>query len=273
MSSGSPVKTPLPEFDKYHYYRRSVQNPYEEALFLDWLYRDARGGTAPATLREDFCGTFSNCCSWVRLDPERRAVGVDLDSEPLEYGCTHYYPLLKLKQQARVELLQENVLTSGLPKADVICALNFSYFIFKQRSELLAYFRNCYQTLEPDGIFVLDCFGGPADQKSHEMSNYEEEGYTYYFEQEGFDPLTNEAIFYIHFRRKGEEKRLKVFTYDWRVWAMPELRDALLEVGFDSVRIYWEGRSPDGESEFDFHRIEHVSKEPDTWWTYVVALR
>jgi len=268
-----PVSTPVTEFDKYHYYRRSVQNPYEEALFLDWLYRDARAGAAPTTLREDFCGTFSNCCSWVRLDPDRRAIGVDLDSEPLEYGCTHYYPLLRLTQQARVQLLQENVLTPGLPKADVICALNFSYFVFKQRSELLAYFRNCHETLEADGVFVVDCFGGPSDQKPHEMSNYEEEGYTYFFEQEGFDPLTNEAIFYIHFRRKGEEKRSKVFTYDWRVWTVPELRDALHEAGFRGVHVYLEGTSEDGEGDGNFVLMERGSGRSEGWVANVVGLR
>jgi hypothetical protein len=29
-----------------------------------------------------------------------------------------------------------------------------------------------------------------------------------------------------------------VFTYHWRLWSVPELRDAMLEAGFASVEVY-----------------------------------
>ena len=266
------LRAKLPGFDKYQYYTASVQSPSWEVLLLDELYRDVRGGVEPRTLREDFCGTFANCCAWVRLGPERRAVGVDLDPEPLAYGCAHYRERLKLLQQVRVQVVRENVLAPGLPTADVIAALNFSFFIFKSRPDLLAYFRNCQSSLEPDGLLVLDCFGGPADQKPHEETS-NDEGYMYFFEQEGFDQLTHEALFHIHFQRKGEEKRLKAFTYDWRVWTIPELRDILLEAGFADVQIYWEAKSPYDDNEVEHKRVERVEKEPDSWTSYVVGLR
>src|SRR5437868_4175927 len=76
-----------PPFDKYELYRESVQSPAEDVRFLEEVWRDARGGSGtPRIFREDFCGTFANCCEWVKLGRDRVAHGVDLDSEPLDYG-------------------------------------------------------------------------------------------------------------------------------------------------------------------------------------------
>jgi SAM-dependent methyltransferase len=261
-------ETRLPEFDKYAYYTASVQSPELDMLVVDELYRDVRQGAEARTLREDFCGTFANCCAWVRLGPERRAVGVDLDPEPLAYGCANNLPQLSLLQQARVRIMQENVLEPDLPPADVIAAFNFSYFFFKRRAELLAYLANCRRTLEPGGLLVLDCFGGPGEQEPHEEA-MEGDGFHYFFEEEGFDPWSHEAVYHLNFQRDGEEKRRAVFTLDGRAWTLPELRDALLEVGFASVRIYWKVDGPDGDTEWiPVERIEH---EPNIWVCFVVA--
>ena len=223
-------------------------------------------------MREDFCGTFANCCEWVRHGAERRAVGVDLDLEPLEYGCDHYRTELNLSQQLRVQILHENVLTSGLPRADVIAALNFSCFILKRRTDLLAYVRNCHQALEPGGLLVLDCFGGPAAHEPNEETT-EGEGFTYFFEQESFDPLTHEALFYIHFQRERERKRRRVFTLDARMWTIPELRDALFEAGFAAARIYWAVESSTGDDDIEAVLVERIDEEPDSWESFVVGLR
>ena len=91
-----------------------------------------------------------------------------LDPELLAYGCTHYRQKLKLLEQLRVRVIQDDVLSPGLPTADMIVALNYSYCVFKTRVELLAYIRNCRRTLEPGGLLVLDCFGGSAFHKPNE---------------------------------------------------------------------------------------------------------
>jgi SAM-dependent methyltransferase len=259
------------KFDKYAYYRASAQGPDGLMVILDQFYSEARGGAKPRTLREDFCGTFDNCCAWVRRGPERRAVGVDLDSEPLVYGCAHYRPRLRLLEQLRIRVIQDNVLTPGLPNADMIVALNLSYFVFKTRVELLAYFRNCMRTLEPGGMLVLDCLGGSAHHKPNEQSQHKD-GFTYFFEQEGFDPVTHEALFHIHFQRDGERKRRRVFTYDWRIWTVPELRDALLEAGFDAVRTYWPQTTEEGELLWYLADQADDEQSPN-WWSFVVGLR
>lgn len=266
------MKKTLEAFDKYFYYSASVQSPQEDVRFYDRVYRDARG-KSPAILREDFCGTFINCCEWVKLGPERRAIGVDLDPEPISYGREHYFPKLNAEEQSRVQIIQDNVLSPGLPQADLICAMNFSYFIFKDRRTLVDYFKNCYAALKPDGVLALDCFGGTeCAEPNEEETEYEDEGYSYYWDQDGLDPLTNHAKFHIHFKRKGEKKRLNVFTYDWRMWSVPELRDALLDAGFSQVKTYWEGTTEDGEGNGEFFLAEH-GEVCQSWVAYISALK
>src|SRR5690606_5310883 len=170
---------------------------------------------------------------WVKLSPHYRAVGVDLDPEPLEYSRTNYLSKLTDDQRERLQLIQDNVLSDGLPKADITIATNFSYFIFKERKTLKAYFENGYRSLKDDGIFILDCFGGSkCYEANEEETEHEDKGFSYFWDQDSFDPITNHCMFYIHFKRKGEARREKVFTYDWRLWSLPELKDMLEEVGF-----------------------------------------
>lgn len=271
-----PETAELPPFDKYYHYTDAFQNPKRDVRFLQKVYREARGRKAtPRTLREDFCGTFANCCAWVQLDDDRRAIGVDSDAEALAYGRDNYLPKLTPEQQARVRTLRKSARGRGLPKADLIAVLNYSYFVFKTRPDLVAYFRSCFRTLEPDGVLVLDCCGGPLYQFSddEDPEEYEGDGYTYFFEQESFEPLKNEARFSMHVQLPDEELREKVFTFDWRVWTVPELKDALSDAGFAEVRIYWEGTAPDGSGEGKYYRMERANEEPESWICYVVALR
>jgi len=274
--AGQPGGTsePRPDFDKYRLYLDSVQSPGEDMEFIDQLYADARGDEhPPQVLREDFCGAFANCCAWVRRGDERMAYGVDLDPEPLEYGRLNYLPRLTEAQRGRIHLLQEDVLSPGLPVVDVISAHNFSYCVFKERKTLLAYFTNALATLRTDGILMLDCLGGSMYQEANEEEViHEEEGFSYFWAQESFDPLTYRALFHIHFKRNGEEKREKVFTYDWRMWTIPELREALLEAGFSKVNVYWEGTTAEGKGDGLYVPVEK-GEECQSWIAYLVALK
>lgn len=266
---GSPT-----EFDKYHYYMSSVQSPEEDMKFINQAYGDARGEQAVAkVMREDFCGTFGNCATWIKQSEAHGAIGVDLDPEPLEYGHKHHFEPLTSSQKERLKIIQGNVLNPELPSADVICALNFSYFLFKQRLELKQYFANCLKTLNKDGIMVVDCFGGSScGEPNEEETEYEEEGYSYFWDQDSFDPLNNTAMFYIHFKRKGEAKREKVFTYDWRMWSVPEIRDIMLECGFKKVNTYWEGTDEDGEGDGEYV-VTEIGDDCESWVSYIVGMK
>lgn len=255
-------------FDKYRLYRESVQSPEGDVVFLRKVYRELREKD-PAILREDFCGTFALSCEWVKLDARHEAHGVDLDPEPLEYGRQNYLSRLKEPQQRRVHLVESDVLKSVLPKADIAIAMNFSYFIFKTREAMKAYFANSLKHLRPDGIFILDLFGGSLCYDSNEEKTAHK-GFTYYWDQEDFDPVTNEAKFYIHFKLKGGKKIERVFTYDWRMWSIPELREILHEAGFKKTHVYWEGTTKDGGGDGNFKRTEK-GEACQSWIAYIAA--
>lgn len=260
----------LPPFDKYFYYKASVQAPENDIEFLEKTYKEMTG-FQPEVFREDFCGTHSLCCEWTKLDDAYKAIGVDFDSEPIEYGQKNYVSELTEDQRDRIEVLQKDVLKGALPKADLVCAMNFSYMGFKDRSVLKAYFQNVYNSLNEDGVFVLDCFGGSkCYEANEEETEYEDEKYSYFWDQDNYNPITNHAKFFIHFKRFGESKRREVFTYDWRLWSLAELQDILTEVGFSKKTVYWEGTTEDGEGDGEFSPSTE-GEECESWIAYLAS--
>jgi SAM-dependent methyltransferase len=255
-------------FDKYEYYHKAVQSAGEDVKFLRRVYKDIRK-KEPTTLREDFCGTFALSKEWVQLNPKFKAVGVDLDPEPLEYGKSHHRDKLRPERQRRLRLVEGNVLHGHLPAADIAVAMNFSYFVFKSRELMKKYFTNAYRSLNKDGVFVIDTFGGSNAYDSN-VETTRHKTFTYYWDQVGFDPVTNRALFYIHFKPHGQKKVERVFTYDWRVWSIPELRDLLAEVGFRRTHVYWEGTTDKGEGDGIFTRTEK-GEACLSWIAYISA--
>lgn len=255
-------------FDKYTYYLKSVQSPDNDVIFLTDTYKELKGKKAK-TLREDFCGTFKISCEWVKLNKENTAVGIDIDPEPIEYGKSNYLTELTQDQQSRIKIIEASVTDKSLPKADVVAAQNFSYYLFKKRRDLLEYFKNAYRGVADNGIFVIDCFGGPRCQEENEEET-EHDGFSYFWDQDSFDPVTNFAQFYIHFKRKGEKKRERVFSYDWRMWSIPELKELMEEAGFKKVHVYWEGSDEDGDGDGEFTKVTE-GEECESWVAYVVG--
>lgn len=268
MSRKVQKRNPKRTFDKYAYYRDSVQSAETDVAFFRKVYRELKG-KEPQVLREDFCGTFSLSCEWVKLRPKYQAVGMDLDPEPLEYGKTNYLPKLSETQQARLKLIEGNVLTSSLPKADIGVAMNFSYFVFRTREQMKTYFLNARKACKPGGIFMVDVFGGTECYDENEEVTVHKK-FSYYWHQASYDPVTNKALFHIHFRPKGQKKIERVFTYDWRLWSIPEIRDLLQEAGFQRTHVYWEGTTRKGTGDGKFARTN--KGEPcDSWIAYIAA--
>lgn len=256
------------QIDKYSFYTQAVQSPETDVDFLKQTYRELRGGAA-SILREDFCGTFRLSAEWVKNNPRHKAWAVDYDPEPLEYGRSHYMSKLSSKAQSRLHVIEGNVLQGKLPETDIAVAVNFSYFCFKRRSDLKTYFANVLASLKKDGLFVLDIFGGTqctdAIEDKHKLK-----GFTYYWDQESFDPVTNEAVFHIHFKPDRQKKIENVFTYDWRMWTIPEIRDLLNEAGFKKTHVYWEGTNRKGEGNGVFSRTEQ-GESCLSWIAYIVG--
>ena len=256
-------------FDKYEYYLRAVQDPDPIIDFVENTYREFHPNRSPKSLREDFCGTFALCCSWVETDKRRTAIGIDLSSEPLVYGKARLLRGLKETQRKRIRILQKNVLSSRLPGADVIAALNFSFFVLKTRKQLLSYFKNCRRALAQKGMFFIDCFGGPETMYQVEDKSRLND-FTYFWDQVSWDPISHHAKFHIHFKRRGERKRVRLFSYDWRMWTIPEILDLLEEAGFRESHIYWEGTSKDGGGNGRFRRVKK-GEICEAWVAYIVA--
>ncbi|MBK9323692.1 MAG: class I SAM-dependent methyltransferase [Bdellovibrionaceae bacterium] len=254
-------------FDKYDLYRRAVQSAETDVEFIRDTYKELKKKSA-TVVREDFCGTFALSTEWIKLGSRNIANGVDLDPEPMTYGRQHYLSKLSPEQQRRMHLFERNVLDPDLPKSDIVLAMNFSYFCFKNRDVMKLYFTNVYKSLNKDGIFIADCFGGKQCHSAIEDTN-KFDGFTYYWDQTDFDPVTNEAFFYIHFR-VGGQKIERVFSYDWRLWSIPELREIMQEAGFKKTHVYWEGTARDGSGNGVFTRTER-GESCDSWIAYIVA--
>ncbi len=254
--------------DIHELYEESVQNVENEVEFLTTTFEDIRGRKA-YLFREDFCGTASAACQWVRQGPEFQAIGVDIDPSVLEWGRSHRVARLPTEDQTRVSLIESNVLTVETPKVDLLAAFNFSYWIFEERSVMLRYMRHAYDALKDDGVMFLDMFGGPESfEETREKTKHD--GFTYIWEQAEFHPVTNHMRCHIHFKFPDGSKIKKAFTYEWRLYTAPELRDLLLEAGFSKVTVYWEGEDEDGEGNGEFTPDERGEADL-AWIAYIVA--
>lgn len=255
--------------DIHRLYEESVQNPPEECRFVARIFRKLRGRAA-RVLREDFCGTAAVCCAWVRRNRDNTAFGVDLDPGVLEWATDHNVNALTPAQRARVRLIQEDVtlLAAEVP-VDVALAMNFSYQVFKTRSALREYFTAVHAALAGDGVFFLDAFGGyDAYRELREVTKHK--GFTYIWEHARYHPVSGELLCHIHFRFPDGSKIRRAFTYDWRLWTLPELQEVLLEAGFTSASVYWEETDAEGEGTGRFRPTRTGEADPG-WVCYVVA--
>ncbi len=270
MKNSSLIKTRKFPFDKYALYLEAVQSPEEDVEFYLKRYKEIRKGQKPKVLREDFCGGGAISCEWVKLDKDHKSAGLDLDPEPMEYGRKNYISKLTSDQQNRVALIKKDVLSGSLPTADIAVAVNFSYFLFKKREMLKNYFKNVYESLNHKGLFILDIFGGTQCTDAIEDRTAKKD-FTYYWDQQNFDPITNEAYFEIHFRYKNK-KYENVFNYDWRMWSIVEVRELLLEVGFQDTKVYWEGDDKKGGGNGIFSEVEK-GEACLSWIAYIVGVK
>ena len=247
--------------NKYELYEESVQNTEHSVEFVDRIYRKAND-RRPMVLREDFCGTAMLCADWVASHQARRAIGIDLDPEPLESGRERH--LSRVGDAAkRVKLINGDVLEGCGEKVDAIVAHNFSYWVFHERADLKDYFRAACKGLAEGGTFLLDVYGGIEAQTEMEEDR-DCEGFTYIWDQKSFDPITNNLKCAIHFRMNDGSMMRNAFTYDWRLWTLPELRDVLVDAGFSTVDTYWEGND-------DVYRKVKRAENWQAWIAYLVA--
>ncbi len=256
--------------DRHVLYQASVQDVESELDFVEQTWKQLRSRDA-VLLREDFCGTANTACEWIRRGASSQAIGVDLDADVLEWGLHNNISSLTLEQQQRIILLNENVLSVAEESADIILAMNFSYYLFLTRDDLREYFKSALRGLQSDGILMLDAYGGyEAPMELQEPR--ECEGFTYIWDQAKFNPINSLMDCDIHFEFKDNSRIEKAFSYHWRLWTLPEITEVLLEAGFATATVYWEGTDEDNEEEGNGVYEPATEGDADPGWiAYIVA--
>jgi len=250
-------------------YQESVQDVEAEIDFVEETWSELRKRPAEL-LREDFCGTANTACEWTRRDENHYAIGVDLDEDVLQWGELNNISQLSVEEQARISLVHDDVASSDVEIADIVLAMNFSYYLLMERAELLEYFESVHAGLAEDGIFFLDAYGGYDAPRVLEEER-ECDGFTYIWDQASFNPIDSRMNCKIHYAFPDGSRIDGAFDYYWRLWTLPEIRELLDEAGFSQVDIYWEGTDEEsGEGNGIFEPAE--SGDPDPGWVcYIVA--
>lgn len=255
--------------DRNILYQESVQDVEAEIDFVEQTWSELRKRPAEL-LREDFCGTANTACEWVRRSDRHYAIGVDRDGDVLRWGELNNISQLNVEEQARISLVQDDVINADVEIADIVLAMNFSYYLLMERAELLEYFESVYANLVDDGIFFLDAYGG-YDAPKVLQEERECDGFTYIWDQASFNPVDSRMNCQIHYAFPDGSRIERAFDYYWRLWTLPEICELLDEAGFSQVDIYWEGTDEEsGEGNGIFEPTEEGDPDPG-WVCYVVA--
>ena len=223
-------------------------------------------GRKPRTLREDFSGTGALARAWASAYGD--AVAVDLDRKPLARA-----------KAPGVRTIRADA-TRCRVKADIIAATNFPLGYFHERAALVAYLKHARACLNPRGILLADLYGGDGAMQPLTIKKKARgpagERVDYTWEQREADPTTNlvlDTLSFVVTPKKGPAKRFPdAFVYHWRLWSIPELRDAMLEAGFRRVEVY--SRMGDAiDSDGNLYVRPHEPGDPleDNYVVYVVG--
>ncbi|KAK0604645.1 hypothetical protein LWI29_017759 [Acer saccharum] len=171
---------------------------------------------------------------------------------------------------------------SRLPARDIVCAFNYSCCCLHKRADLVLYFKHVLEALsKKGGIFVMDVYGGTSSEQKLRLQR-RFPNFTYVWEQDEFDIIQRKTRISLHFHLQKQQKKLRhAFSYSWRLWSLPEIRDCLEEAGFQSVH-FWirempdtkENRSTEGFGVAQDVKYEEVEtfQQLDAWNAYIVAV-
>lgn len=247
-------------------YEVCVQSPKHVVDLLRAIH-----GEEPLLLGEDFAGSGAVSRAWVGMSDRHYAWCVDRDAAAIA----------RCEGVDRISARIADVIEE--PSAvDAVWVGNFSIGYQHDRPSLLAYLKHVRARLEPGGVFVCDTYGGETAYTRGEVHRYHQlpkhlspDGtggwrVRYTWEQREADPLTGMVTNALHFRleRAGviETELIDAFIYRWRLWSVPELRDAMLEAGFASTAVY--GQLPDAvddEGRPYIRPIEHHDELDDSF--------
>lgn len=253
-------------------YELCVQSPKHVVDLLRAIH-----GDEPLLLGEDFAGSGAVSRAWTSQSGIHRAWCVDRDADSLS----------RCGGVERIEVRVGDVMDENA-KVDAIWVGNFSIGYHHDRASLLAYLKHVRSRLNPDGVFVCDTYGGETAYTIGEVHRFHplpaqhapdgKGGWRvrYTWEQREANPLTGMVTNALHFRieRAGfiDAELIDAFIYHWRLWSVPELRDAMLEAGFASSAVY--GQLPDavdGDGRPYIQPMEEADEADDSFIVCVAA--
>lgn len=226
----TPSDPPLP--DRFDLYEACVQSPPEMAMLLTAIH-----GNAAKHLGEDFAGTGDLARYWIGQSDDHTAQIIDLDRAALNRAGT------RDRLTAIVGDVRE---PRELEPVDVLHAGNFSIGYMHSRAELVQYLARSRQRLLPRGVFVCDTYGGESafllGSVEKQVSLPHGRHCLYTWEQRAADPMTGFVTDVLHFRVFDADEAVldlpEAFVYHWRLWSIPEIRDAMAEAGFARSAVY-----------------------------------
>ncbi len=266
----SPTPTPSFTWDIHSLYELCAQNPPRDAKLLRAIHATSsvRKPSANLTLGEDFCGTAALSRAWTSLSPTFRAIAVDIDTPTIARATRDS------ANHTNIKLIRADVRKVKDP-VDLIAVLNFSICELHTRRGLLAYFKHAHSRLaKRKGTLICDLYGGAdsyqtglldqtisppkfmpypgghagatSAERSPQLNPARNDRILYSWEQRTADPLTARVVNAMHFdvTPGGKSKSAKhqvfldAFVYDWRLWTIPELREAMHEAGFKHTAVY-----------------------------------
>jgi hypothetical protein len=239
--------------DKFECYELCVQSPRHVVAFLRGVH-----GERPTVLREDFCGTAAFSRRWVREALTRgelcRSVAVDCDAATIARA---HEMAIAMGCEDGVEFRMHDAVRAEpttMDGCDVVFVGNFSIGYIHSRTDLVRYFQRSRERLAMSnagfggGIFVCDTYGGAGAftlggiQRVHQSKGHHRVHYAW--QHEAADAMTGMVRNSISFRVELEGEIIaelpRVFVYEWRLWSIAELREAMAEAGFRRSAVYKE---------------------------------
>ncbi len=230
-------------------------------------FAKAAHGRKPRVLREDFSGTAALAKEWGRAYGS--AVAVDQDAKPLARA-----------KGPSVRAVRADVLRCRV-KADIIAATNFPLGYFHQRGDLVRYLKHARSCLNPRGVLLADLYGGRDAMRplniGRKLRGPAGQRVEYTWEQRETDPATNLVLDTLSFvvTASGKAKRYPdAFVYHWRIWSIPEVRDAMMDAGFRAVDVYARmGDAIDSDGNLYVSPIQSGDELDENYVVYVVGRR
>nr|CAB3478909.1 unnamed protein product [Digitaria exilis] len=265
---------------KFHLYQLSVQSPKGDISYLQKFFLMYVGRRVPLHLQEDFCGTALLSSEWIRTDARRTAIGLDLDLESLEWCLENNLSKIGADGYSRMLLFHGNVLQ---PKEARLVKQKFNDLVqgLDVNSNNGANSKHAFNALSKrGGIFVMDVYGGTSSERKLRLQR-KFPSFTYFWEQEEFDIISRQTRISLHFQAGKKQMLRHAFTYHWRLWSIPEIKDCLEEAGFKSIHV-WIREMPNTQSngnakEYNANRDVKYEEsqrfnQGDAWNAYVVGV-